>query len=193
MPLDIHLATGHAKSMGCILLVVQLMTETATTPPQTPIIMLVATPSLTTLGVLDKDDKPGIFLANIWDTSVVIFFGPNFDPKIAHCPLLAAILHNPEPDSSGLLGHDANPISIPEGKLEGSTATIDPSHTTYQAFLLPKICTPPIGLAWPLNIGFDAFVDNIVVLGKSCKPFLLCIKALTPALTAWFFSSPGPI
>jgi hypothetical protein len=56
------------------------MSETATTPPPTPIIMLVAAPSLATLGVLDKDDEPGICLANIWDTSIVRVFGPTLIP-----------------------------------------------------------------------------------------------------------------
>jgi hypothetical protein len=53
--------------------------------------MLVAAPSLATLGILDKDDEPGIFLVDIWDTSAVKVFGPAFDPEISHCPLLSAI------------------------------------------------------------------------------------------------------
>jgi hypothetical protein len=81
---------------------------------------------------------------------------------------------------------NANPLFFPTGELICSTVTLNPSNTTYQVFLLLKICSPLIGLAWPLNIGFDAFVESITALGKAYKTFLICIKALTPALTVWF-------
>jgi hypothetical protein len=144
-----------------------------------------------TLGVLEEDNEPGIFLADVWDPSVVQVFGDDFDLELAHCPLLVAIKRLspaiPTPTMQAYLD-DANPLFIPEGELVSSTVTIDPSHNTYRSFFLPKICSPPIGLAWSLTIGFDAFIDSVAILGKSYKPFLHVNEALTPALTAWFLA-----
>jgi hypothetical protein len=151
--------------------------------------MLVAAPSLATLGPLDDGDDPGIFLADIWHKNALKVFGMALDPDIAHCPLLAAtegLSHDITAPSMQTYLADANPIFFPQGELICSTVTLDPSNTTYRAFFLPEICSPPICLAWPLNISLDAFVESITALGKAYKPFLLCVEALTPALTVWF-------
>jgi hypothetical protein len=189
VPLESRLAMLRADPVGCILMVVQLISVPATTPPPSPVIMLVAVPSLTTIGLLDKDDETGILLANIWHYSILAAFGAGLDPEIAHRPLLAAIeglsREVPTPTMQAYLD-EANPLFFPVGELTCSTITLDPSNMTYRAFLLPETCSPPLGLAWPINIGFTDFVHSINALGKAYKNFLFCIKALTSALTVWF-------
>jgi hypothetical protein len=151
--------------------------------------MLITAPLLATRSPLDKGDDPGIFLADIWQGSVLQTLSMALDPKIGHCPLLAATKglsrDIADPSMKNYLAN-ANPLFFPQGELSCSTGTLDPSNTTYQAFLLPEISSPPIGLAWPLNIGLDAFMESITALRKAYKPFLLCIKALTPALILQF-------
>jgi hypothetical protein len=151
--------------------------------------MFVAAPLLATLGPLVNGNDPGIFLPNIWQESALKTFGTALNPDIAHCPLLAATKglsrDIANPSMHNYLA-DANPIFFPQDELICSTVTLDPSNTTYQAFLLPEICSPPIALAWPLNISLDAFMESITALGKAYKPFLLCIETLTPALIVWF-------
>jgi hypothetical protein len=62
----LRLTTLQAAPVGCILVVVQCITATATSPTPPPVIMLIAAPSLATLGILDKEeDEPGLFLADI--------------------------------------------------------------------------------------------------------------------------------
>jgi hypothetical protein len=144
-----RLATLRADPVGCILLVVQLVTAApTTTPPPPPIIMLVAAPSLATLGALDEDDESGILLADVWHSSVLAAFGTALDQEIAHCPLLAAIegfsRDIATPTQQTYLD-DANPLFFPEGEIVCSTVTLDPSNTTYRAFLLPEICSAPWG------------------------------------------------
>jgi hypothetical protein len=117
--------------------------------------MLVAAPSLASLGPSDDSNDPGIFLADIWHKSALKVFGTALDPDIAHCPLLVAtkgLSRNIVTPSMKTYLADANPIFFPQGELICSTVTLDPSNATYRAFLLPEICSPPIGLAWSLNI-----------------------------------------
>jgi hypothetical protein len=38
-----------------------------------------------------------------------------------------------------------------------------------------------------MSVGFEAFVESITALGKACTLFLLCIEAITPALTVCWF------
>jgi hypothetical protein len=145
---------------------------------------------MATLGALEEDKDPGIFRADIWQPTVLTVFCKEFDPELAHCPILAATeglsCDIPNPALKSYLD-ETKPIFIPEGELTCSTIALAANQTTYRAFLLPKICSPPLGMAWPATIGTDAFVDSITALGKAYKPFLHCIEALTPAaLTAWF-------
>jgi hypothetical protein len=85
-PLDVRLEMLCVEPVGCILVVVQYISATAITPLPTPTIMLVTAPLLATLGNLDKDDEPGVFLTGIWQESVLQAFGTALDPKIAHHP-----------------------------------------------------------------------------------------------------------
>jgi hypothetical protein len=91
--------------------------------------MLVAAPSLATLGLLDEDDKLGILLADIWHNSVLATFGVGgFYPEITHSPLLMAIKglsrELPTPTMQAYLD-DANPPFSPQ-----SNSFVQPSCWT---------------------------------------------------------------
>jgi hypothetical protein len=58
--------------------------------------------------------------------------------------------------------------------------------TTYRSYFLPEVCSPPIGLIWPTDIGYDLFIESIQALGRPYKPFLQTIEALEPSLSVWF-------
>jgi hypothetical protein len=179
MPLKSRLAiTLRTKPMGYILVVVQLMTTPTVNPPPPPVIMLVAAPSMATLGVLEEDKYPGIFLANIWQPHVLQVFGKDFNPELAHCPTESLSCEIPIPTIQAYIAN-ANPIFIPESELTCSMVSIGTNQTTYRTFLLPEICSPPLGLAWPVTTGIDAFLDSLTALGKAC------MEATTPTLTAW--------
>jgi hypothetical protein len=37
-----------------------------------------------------EDEDAGIYLAGIWQPQVLQVLGTDFDPELAHCPILAA-------------------------------------------------------------------------------------------------------
>jgi hypothetical protein len=75
---------------------------------------------------------------------------------------------------------------FPAGKLFSKLDTIDQGDPTYQAFFLPKICSPPLGLHWPTNIGIDTFLESLKTLGRHFKPFFFTMEAIQSALEVWF-------
>jgi hypothetical protein len=109
--------------------------------------------------------------------------------KEPHCPVLGALeefLCAVASATPPLYLEDANPLFPPSGKLLFGTVNIGPNRTPYSSFLLPEICSPPLGLIWPTNIGFNRFRKSIQALGCAYKPFLHTIAALEPTLQLWF-------
>jgi hypothetical protein len=66
----------------------------------------------------------------------------------------------------------------PVGNSQCGTIDTGPARSTYCSFLLPEICSLPLGLVWPTNIGFGTFKESIKALGLSYKPFLYILTAL---------------
>ena len=53
--------------------------------------------------------------------------------------------------------------------------------------LLTEGCNIPLGLRWPLDIGYTEFLASIKgILGKNSPPFEAVLQALQPTLEPWF-------
>jgi hypothetical protein len=125
------------------------------------------------------DDAPGLLYEDIWDTAVLTPFDLLLNPEELHCLVLAAsegyscVIASATPQ---LYLEEANPLFFPSGELICGTVNIGADATTYHSFLLPEICSPPLGLVWPTDIGFDKFKESIQALGHPFKPFLHTIE-----------------
>jgi hypothetical protein len=83
---------------------------------------------------------------------------------------------------------DAKPLFFLAGELFSKSVEIEPGELAYRAIFLPKICSPPLGFLWPMDIGLDKFVKSLELLGRVYKPFLLTIDTLQPLIATWFSS-----
>jgi hypothetical protein len=78
------------------------------------------------------------------------------------------------------------PLFFPLGEVLRGTIDTSLAGSTYYSFLLPEICSPLLGIVWPINIGFNIFRESIRALGLSYRPFLHLLTALKPQLQKWF-------
>jgi hypothetical protein len=173
---DSHLATMHIDTIGCILLVIQ---DVSSNRP--PIITLVVAPSMANINACSTSNPPGILLANIWANLVLQPFLDVVDMDQPHCPILAAsegFLLAIAPVTPQLYIEDAQPFLFPTGKLFSEQVTIGQGDPTYQTIFLPEICSPPLGLRWPLDIDIKAFFESITLLGCPYKPFMQTLESI---------------
>jgi hypothetical protein len=75
---------------------------------------------------------------------------------------------------------------FPAGEIFSESVEIEPGDSTYRDIFPPKICSPPIGFRWPTDIGIEAFIRSLKLLGRAYTPFLFTIDALQPILATWF-------
>ena len=176
----------RTDAVGGILLVTQVV------DPQdgkgAPFVTILAAPSVTTFNETTGD--VGVILDDIWDPEVFKAFHPDLDTSMVHCPVVGAQEGFSRSSSFkanvvGLL-QDAQPLFLPEGELLGAKVRKD--NLSYQrAIFLPEVCDMPIGIRWPIDIGFHDFLASIqAVLGVSGNNFKQAILALEPMLTTWF-------
>jgi hypothetical protein len=154
--------------VGCILTVTQFITPANAIAPGPLVITLVAAPSMANVGLQSRDDTPGILYEDLWDCwSVLEPFESFLNPEEPHCPVLAA---SDEGFSCSIASQLSQlyledgptcPIFFPSGELICGTIDDDQAGSTYRSFLLPEICSPPLGLVWPTNIGFAKFKESL--------------------------------
>jgi hypothetical protein len=152
--------------------------------------MLVAAPSMANIGLQSQDDTPGILYEALWDLSVLEPFESFLNPEEPHCPVLAAsegfsrYMASPTPQ---LYLEDAHPLFFPTEELLCSIIDDDQAGSAYRSFLLPEICSPPLGLAWPpTSIGFAKCKESVQALGRAYQPFISLLDAIKPQLHHWF-------
>jgi hypothetical protein len=75
---------------------------------------------------------------------------------------------------------------FPAGELLSELVAIDQGNPTYRAFFLIKICSPLLGLCWPMDIGIDEFLESLKLHGHPYKPFLQSLDSIQSALESWF-------
>jgi hypothetical protein len=82
---------------------------------------------------------------------------------------------------------DAHPLFFPTEELLCSIIDDDQAGSAYRSFLLPEICSPPLGLAWPpTSIGFAKCKESVQALGRAYQPFISLLDAIKPQLHHWF-------
>jgi hypothetical protein len=118
-----------------------------------------------------SSNPPGILLvANIWwAESVLKPFAAVIDIELPHCPILVAskgFSRIIAPSTPQLYIEDAQPMFFPARELLRKLVSLDQGDPArYRAFCLPKICSPPLGLCRPTDIGIDALFESLKLLG----------------------------
>jgi hypothetical protein len=80
---------------------------------------------------------------------------------------------------------DSQPLLLPEGELIGQTVQRG-GESLLRTFLLPEVCNLPLGIRWPLDIGFSELIASVrAALGKNSPPFEAVLLALKPTLEPW--------
>jgi hypothetical protein len=162
----------RTDTIGGILLVTQVVDDKD--GKEIPFLStILAAPSVTTFN--ENTGDVGVILDDIWESSVLQAFHPDLDTSAVHCPIVGAqegfsCSSSFKANVVGIL-QDAQPLFIPEGKLV--CTNILKENVSYQrAILLPEVCNMPIGICWPVNIGFPDFLASLqAILGISGNTF----------------------
>ena len=116
----------------------------------TPIVRVLASPAMATIGAFDSTDRPGIDLTEVWDTNE-----PPFDVMPASefsCPILASAggfsRGLKEQTIDAILAGTA-PLFIPSG--EAVAGVVQSTDTILlRTFFMPTFAHLPIGMSWKL-------------------------------------------
>ena len=81
---------------------------------------------------------------------------------------------------------ETQPLFFPAGKLTCTNVT--PEAITYPRMIfLPEVCNFPLGMRWPIDIGYDDFKQSIQgALGTSGTVFQKIIYSMEEELESWF-------
>jgi hypothetical protein len=175
----------RTDKIGGLLLVTTMVGPTG---PGKPFLTLLAAPSVATFNETTGD--VGVTLTDIWDESVLAGFHPDLVQTDVHCPLIGA--QEGFSRSDGLNGsvvsllQDAGSIFLPAGEL--TCATVTKNAIVYsRTIFFPEVCNMPLGMRWPLDIGFQDFLSSIqAAMGTHGTLFQQALQALEPMLSQWF-------
>jgi hypothetical protein len=182
--------TLHCDSVGGILLVTQQFAKDGTVT--SPYITLVTAPALATLGSVSATDPLGFAYSDFWDESVLSLYAFAVDDN-DHCPLLVAsegFSRQVKLPSTIEFLTDSQPLFFPFGE-ELWTPVRTTTGTTTQAFFLPEVCNPPLGLSWPTTISYDDMYASVLALKGGYAHFLLVLTTLQPLLSTWLHEVNG--
>ena len=80
------------------------------------------------------------------------------------------------------LYNKARPILVEDAMHEARYA----KDNTPTVLFLPPICSPPIGLYWPTDVGYTTFLKSVQSLLKAYDPFILLLKQEKFIFDKWF-------
>jgi hypothetical protein len=127
-----------------------------------PFLTVLAAPSAATFNTMTGD--AGVIFDDIWDATVLEAFKPDLVTTTVHCPLMGAQegfsrCLELKPTVVGIL-QDAQPFLLPTGELTCDMVIKD--NVNYpRTIFLPEVCNLPIGMRWPVDIGFPDFLSSI--------------------------------
>ena len=77
---------------------------------------------------------------------------------------------------------DAQPLFIPEGEIMCENVKV--AGTIYpRTIFLPEVCNFPVGMRWPVDIGFNDFKSSIQgTLGMAGQVFQQMLLGMEPIL-----------
>jgi hypothetical protein len=177
----------RTDKIGGILVVTKFADKNGET---TPFLTLLAAPSVATFNPTMGD--AGVILDDIWDETALADFRSDLVCTEVHCPVVGAredfscsLQLKPTVVNSSVL-QDAQPFFLPEGEqtcVMVANGTVDYPRTIF----LPEVCNLPIGMRWPVNIGFLDFLSSIqATLGNAGMIFQWAMLAIEPIMTKWF-------
>jgi hypothetical protein len=131
----------RTEPIGCIILVTQYINSATSNAPNPPVIMLIAAPSMATLGPITQEDPPGLLYEDLWDAEVLAPFETHINIEEPHCPVLGASegFSRAIPSATPKLYlEDAKPLFFPAGELLCGTVPTSPTETTYRCIFSPR-------------------------------------------------------
>jgi hypothetical protein len=117
-----------------------------------PILQVLASPAVATLGSFSASEHPGINLGEAWDLT-----SPPFDAMpVADttCPLLAmsgGFSRQTHPLTLSNYLASTYPLFIPSGEEVASTVSVIPNLPILRAFYLPTVSSLPVGMFWKIK------------------------------------------
>ena len=111
-----------------------------------------------------KTGDSGILLDDVWGDTVLDCFKPALDGSITHCPMIGAQEGfnrdlSLKPGMLDLL-HDSQPLFFPNGELMSEKVT-GAGTSSLRTFYLPEVCNLPLGMRWPVDIGWEDCFSSI--------------------------------
>jgi hypothetical protein len=156
-----------------------------------PVIQVLASPAVASLGSFNRTDRPGINLGEAWDlTSAPFDEMPISDTT---CPLLAMSSGSSRAVYPFTLANylsSTAPLFVPSGEDVASTVSIFPNVPILRAFYLPAEASLPIGMFWsPTDLTPEIMIRSIKALSSSTPspyaPFIQVLEALGRRLHDW--------
>ena len=173
----------RTDKVGAILLVTTVLDEAGLA--SVPFITIIGAPSMATHMQLYVEN--GVLYDDVWDSLVMSCFKPDLNMDEPHCPILGAqqgFTRAPtlKPGMFHLL-QETQPLVFPAGELK-----VTPEAITYpRTIFLPEVCNFPLGMRWPIDIGYDDFKRSIQgALGTSGTVFQKIIYSMEEQLESWF-------
>ncbi len=176
----------RTDKVGAILLVTTTLDEAGV--PSDPFITIVGAPSMATHMQPYSDN--GVLYEDVWDPSVMANFQPDLTMDDSHCPLLGAQqgftrATKLKPGMFHLL-QETQPLFFPAGELT-CTTVMSKANTYLRTIFLPEVCNFPLGMRWPIDIGYDDFKRSIQgALGASGAVFQKILNSMQEQLESWF-------
>jgi hypothetical protein len=179
--LEFRIARLHrlrSSQIGGLLMVVSHWNAESATFGE-PVLRVVASPALATLGSFSSSDRPGINLQEAWDLDA-----PPFDKMPVSdysCPLLAmagGFSRGIAPLTIDKYLSGTSPLFIPSGEDVAGTVSLGPNRFL-RAIFLPTFAHLPIGMSWKLE---DLTVDLIL---KSVKALTPSSSSTSPCSSLW--------
>ena len=186
--------------VGGILLVLKHWNE-KTAAFREPILQVVASPVVASLGALDISDPPGIYLGEVWDTTSS---SPPDQLPVADttCPIMVSSggwSRSMDPSTIANYLELTTPLFIPSREKVAGVVTFVPSIPVWRAIYLPVVCNIPMGMFWKLDgLKLTTLINSVKALSSTATDpyahFLLVLDQLNQlgsGLDMWLQQAAG--
>ena len=156
-----------------------------------PVIQVVASPAMATLGAFDPSELPGINLGEAWDLLASPF--DQMPENDTTCPFLAmsgGFSRQTHPFTVANYLSSTSPLSFPWGEDLADTVSVPSGDLFLRAFFLPTVSNLPVGMFWKIDgLTKDVMIKSVKALSPSTAspyaPFIYILDSLSERLKDW--------
>jgi hypothetical protein len=124
-----------------------------------------------------------VLYEDVWDPSVMTHFQPDLKMDDSHCPILGAQQGFTRAPS---LARDTAFV-FPCWQVDLHQRDLHGHYLSAHNLVLPEVCDFPLGMRWPIDIGYNVFKRSIQgALGAAGAVFQKILHSMNEQLQRWF-------